>query len=123
MPPKSSRAFLVDENTSRTLASTLRTEGYSAEHVYEAGLRGDSDLDVFASAQAHGQTIISGDLDFANIVQYSPPHFGIIILRLPNKTPTADLIQEVQNALNALAEQSFVDTLIIVELGRVRVRR
>jgi hypothetical protein len=34
MPPKSSRAFLVDENTSRTLASTLRTEGYSAEHVY-----------------------------------------------------------------------------------------
>jgi predicted nuclease of predicted toxin-antitoxin system len=123
MPPKSSRAFLVDENTSRTLASTLRAEGYSADHICEAGLRGHSDFDVFAYAQAHGQTIISGDLDFANIVQYSPPHFGIIILRLPNKTPTADLIQEVQNALNALAEQSFVDTLIIVELGRVRVRR
>jgi len=98
MPPKSSRAFLVDENTSRTLASTLRTEGYSAEHVYEAGLRGHSDLDVFAYAQAHGQTIISGDLNFANIVQYSPPHFGIIILRLPNKTPTADLIRSAERA-------------------------
>jgi hypothetical protein len=34
MPPKSNRSFLVDENTSRTLASTLRAEGYSAEQNF-----------------------------------------------------------------------------------------
>jgi len=123
MSQKNSRSFLVDENTSRTLVSALQNAGYLAEHVYDAGLRGHPDSEVYAYAQAHQQTIITIDLDFANITQYPPPHFGIIVLRLPNSIPTADLIQEVLNALGALAEQNLANTLIIVEPGRLRVRR
>jgi len=123
MSPKSNWSFLVDENTSRTLVSALRTAGYSAVHVYDVGLQSHPDEDIYAYAQAHEQTIITGDLDFANITQYPPPHFGIIALRLPNSTSTADLIQEVQNALSALSGQELADALFIVELGRIRVRR
>lgn len=123
MPLKSEWSFLVDENTSRTLVSALRAIGYAAEHVYDAGLQGHLDADVYAYAQAHKQTIITIDLDFTNIIEYSPPHCGIIVLRLPNNTKVADLIREVQNALEALKEQSLVDTLVIVEKGRIRVRR
>lgn len=116
-------SFFVDENTSRTLAPALRSSGYTAEHVYDAGLQGHPDTDVYAYAQAHKQTIITIDLDFTNILKYPPPHCGIIVLRIPNSTPVADLIQEVLNALNTLKEQSLSDTLVIVEPGRIRVRR
>ena len=123
MSPKSSWSFLVDENTSRTLVPALRVAGYTAMHVYDVGLQGHPDTDVYAYAQAHEQTIITGDLDFANITQYPPPHFGIIALRIPNNIATADLIQEVQNALSALSGQELADALFIVEPGRIRVRR
>ena len=125
MSPKSSWSFLVDENTSRTLVSALHKAGYSAVHVYDVGLQGHPDEDIYAYAQAHEQTIITGDLDFANITQYPPPHFGIIVLRMPNSTPTADLVQEVQNVLSTLtlSGQELADALFIVEPGRFRVRR
>jgi len=77
MSPKNSWAFLVDENTSRTLVHALQVAEYSAEHVYEVGLQGRLDSDVYAYAQAHKQTIITLDLDFANITKYPPPHLGI----------------------------------------------
>ncbi len=123
MSPRNSWSFLVDENTSRTLVSALRNAGYLAEHIYDAGLQGHPDTDVYVYAQAHQQTIITIDLDFANITQYPPPHFGIIVLRLPNSMSNAELIREVQNGLNVLAEQNLANTLIIVEPGRIRVRR
>ena len=123
MSPKNSYSFLVDENTSRTLVSALLTAGYLAEHVYSAGLQGHLDAEVYAYAQIHQQIIISIDLDFANIVQFPPPHFGIIILRLPNKMTTADLIQEVLNGLNTLDGQDLANALIIIEPGRLRVRK
>ena len=123
MSLRSNWSFLVDENASRTLVPALRNAGYLAEHVYDAGLRGHPDAEVYAYAQAHQQTTITIDLDFANITDYPPPHFGIIVLRLPNSMPTANLIQEVLNGLRALAEHSLANAVVIVEPGRIRVRR
>jgi predicted nuclease of predicted toxin-antitoxin system len=123
MSPKNSYSFLVDENASRTLVSALRTAGYLTEHVHEVELQGHLDSEVYAYAQKHHQIIITIDLDFANITQYPPPHCGIIILRLPNKMTTADLTQEVLNGLNTLDGQDLANTLIIIEPGRLRVRK
>jgi predicted nuclease of predicted toxin-antitoxin system len=123
MSPINSWSFLVDENTSRTLVSALRAAAYPAEHIYDVGLQGHQDSDVYAYAQAHQQTIITIDLDFANAIHYPPPHYGIIVLGLPNSTSTSDLIQEVLNGLSALAEQSLANALIILEPGRLRIRR
>jgi predicted nuclease of predicted toxin-antitoxin system len=58
----------VDENTAKSLAFALRGAGYVAEHVCEVGLQGRPDTEVFAFAQAHQQTIITADLDFAHIL-------------------------------------------------------
>ena len=123
MPPKNNRSFLVDENASRTLISALQKAGYLATHIYEIGLRGYPDIDIFAYAQTHKQTIITGDLDFSNILDYPPPHNGIIVLRLPNSTTIEDLIREVLSALQTLDEEDFANTLFIIEPGRVRLRR
>lgn len=123
MLPINRRSFFIDENTSRSLVPSLRAANYQAEHVYDAGLQGHPDADIFAYAQAHGQTIITADLDFSNITQYSPPHHGIIVLRLADTILVTEVIEEVLNALNTLKEESFANTLFIVEKGRVRIRR
>ena len=114
--------FLVDENASRSLVTDLRTAGYVADHIVAVGLRGQDDAIVFAYAQAHGAVLITGDLDFANITRYRPPHAGIMVLRIPDTASTMVLSREVLNALSALRGQSLKDSLIIVEPGRVRRR-
>ncbi|HEY7091926.1 MAG TPA: DUF5615 family PIN-like protein [Ktedonobacterales bacterium] len=121
-PSSSSWAFLVDENTAKSLAFALRAVGYIAEHVYEVGLQGRPDTEIFTYAQAHQRTIITADLDFAHILNFPPPHFGIMVLRLPDTIPTNELTREVLNALSQLANQSLANTLFIVEPGRVRKR-
>lgn len=122
MPPDN-WSFLVDENMSRSLVASLQAAGYKAAHVVDAGLRGRPDADVYAHAQTHRQTIITGDLGFANIIGFPPPHAGMIVARLPETAPLSDRLQEVMNALRALAGQSLENTLVIVEQGRIRVRR
>src|SRR5947209_5051725 len=87
-PGNSGWAFLVDENTAKSLAFALRAAGYTAEHVYEVGLQGHPDTDIFAYAQAHQRTMITADPDFARILNFPPPHFGIMVLRLPDTMPT-----------------------------------
>jgi predicted nuclease of predicted toxin-antitoxin system len=108
---------------SKTLASTLQGAGHPAEHVTEVGLRGQPDTAVFAYAQAHQQTIITGDLGLGNVARYPPPHFGILVSRLPDTMPLALRVQEVINALARLAGQDFANILCIIEPGRVRIRR
>src|SRR5579863_4221211 len=114
MPQKNNWSFFIDENTSRTLASALQAAGYVAELVYDADLRGHIDGDIYNYAQTHKQTIITIDLDFSNILQYPPPHCGIIVLRLPNSTSTEDLIEEVQNGLKTLEGQDLANGLFII---------
>jgi predicted nuclease of predicted toxin-antitoxin system len=121
-PGSSGWAFLVDENTAKSLAFAMRAAGYTAEHVYEVGLQGRPDTEVFAYAQAHQQAIITADLDFAHILNFPPPHFGIMVLRLPETIPTSELTREVLNALAQLAGQSLANTLFIIEPGRLRKR-
>ena len=122
LPCSSGWVFLVDENTAKSLAFALRAAGYDAEHIYEAGLQGRPDTEVFAYARANQQTIITADLDFAQIPHFPPPHFGIMVLRLPETIPTSELAREVLNALTQLAGQSLANTLFIVEPGRLRKR-
>lgn len=121
-PGSSGWAFLVDENTAKSLAFALRTAGYSAEHAYEAGLQGHPDTEIFAYAQAHQLTLITADLDFAHILNFPPPHFGVMVLRLPDTMPTTDLTREVLNALSQLAGQPLANTLFSIEPGCVRKR-
>jgi hypothetical protein len=71
---------------------------------------------------AQQQTIITTDLDFGHSLNFPPPHFGIMVLRLPETIPTSELACEVLNALSQLASQSLANTLFIVEPGRVRKR-
>lgn len=116
--------FLIDEDMPRSTAVTLRDAGYAADDVRDVGLRGHTDADVFAYAQAHGAVLVSCDKGFANTLTYPVgSHSGIIVVRIRDEAPPAELNQELLSALAQLGHTPMEGWLVIVEVGRIRLRR
>jgi predicted nuclease of predicted toxin-antitoxin system len=118
------RKFLVDEDMARSTAVALRQAGHEAEDVRDVGLRGHSDQEVFDRAQAQGAILVTADKDFANILRFPlGSHAGIIVSRVPDRLPTQRVNEELLQALARLEGQKLEGALVIVEVGRVRIRR
>jgi predicted nuclease of predicted toxin-antitoxin system len=115
--------FLVDENLPRSLVVDLLALGHGASHVSDVGLHGAQDPIVWAAAQSSRSTVITGDKDFANILAYPPPHAGIIVVEVPDIMPPDQRKQLILRQLATMAGQSLANTLVILEPGRVRIRR
>src|SRR5260370_41161385 len=91
--------FLLDENMPRKVLSSLRREGFNAIRVYDAGLRSQPDVAIFAYARAHHMTIITFDTDYLNQTAFPPPHAGILVLRsFPRDISLTELASPVVNA-------------------------
>ena len=108
----------------RSTARVLREAGYSAEDVRDVRLRGHSDADVFTYAQDHALTVITADLGFANPLTYPlGSHAGIVGMRIPHEASVAAMNDELLRALSRLRDEELTGLLVIVGLGRVRLRR
>ena len=108
----------------RATAPVLRRASYAAEDVRDVGLGGHNDSEVFRYAQDQGAVLITGDRGFANIVEFVPgTHAGIVVLRLPNDLPVHRRIEELMRALAFVEGQDLTGTLVVVQVGRTRVRR
>lgn len=116
--------FLVDEDLPRSLATRLRADGTFAEDVRDVGLRGLADDHVLAHAVVHGLTLLIGDLDFANLLRFPlGSHPGIVVARLPHQWPAARRTQIIAEAVRDLPDDVGRGCLVIVEPGRIRLRR
>jgi predicted nuclease of predicted toxin-antitoxin system len=116
--------FLIDEDMPRSTAVVLRQAGHSVEDVRDVGLRGRSDQEVFQYAQGQGAIVLTADKGFSNIVRFPlGTHTGILVIRVPNELPTQTVNHEVLRALEDLEGQDLAGLLMIVEVGRTRVRR
>ena len=116
--------FLVDEDLPRSLATALRSAGHEVFDVRDIGLRGRPDHEVFQAAQERGAVLVSGDRGFANILSHPPgSHAGILIAHFPNEMPTTVLNEQVLSAVKSLEEGEITGNLVMVEPGRLRIRR
>ena len=116
--------FLIDEDMARSTAGVLREAGHLAEDVRDVGLRGHPDPDVYQYAQAQRAVIVTADKGFSNILQFPPgTHAGLIVVRVPEELPTREVNRELLRALQNLEGEDLAGLLIIVEVGRARVRR
>jgi predicted nuclease of predicted toxin-antitoxin system len=116
--------FVIDEDMPRSTAVVLRQAGHSAEDVRDVGLRGHSDEEVFEYAQTQGAILLTADKGFGNLLRFPlGTHAGILVVRMPNELPTQAVNQEVLRALEDLAGEDLAGLLMVVELGRTRVRR
>jgi predicted nuclease of predicted toxin-antitoxin system len=98
--------FLVDEDMPRSTAVVLRTVGYTVDDVRDVGLRGHHDADIFAHAQSVHAVLISCDKGFANTLTFPVgSHAGIIVVRIPDEAPPAELNRELLHALSQLRDE------------------
>lgn len=116
--------FLIDEDMPRSTAVLLRQEGHATEDVRDVGLRGQSDEKIFQYAQAQGAILLTADKGFSNTVRFPPgTHAGIAVVRVNDELSTHRVNQEVLRALADLEGEDLAGLLVIIEVGRARIRR
>ena len=116
--------IVVDEDMHRSVAEPLKQLGHRVLDVRDHGLRGASDQEVFAFAQRQGAALLTGDLGFANLLAFPlGSHQGIIVARFPHELSTQRINEEILRGLEGIKDEEIEGSLIILEPGRVRMRR
>ncbi|MFQ5792001.1 MAG: DUF5615 family PIN-like protein [Acidobacteriota bacterium] len=116
--------FLIDEDLPRSLSHLLRASGLAAEDVRDLGLKGRTDREVFEYAVSHSCTLLSADLGFANLQRFPlGTHPGIVIARFPNEMSTRFLNDAILRALQDLTDEDIRGNLVVMQPGRIRLRR
>jgi predicted nuclease of predicted toxin-antitoxin system len=115
---------LVDEDLPRSLSKALQSAGIETRHVLDLGLRGESDDVIYARSITDGSVLLTADLGFGNPVRFPLTNQpGIVIARFPNEIPTSSLNAMIAGALRELEDAEVRGALVLIEPGRVRIRR
>ncbi|MDI6760697.1 MAG: DUF5615 family PIN-like protein [Candidatus Brocadiaceae bacterium] len=115
--------LLIDEDMPRSTARILN-KSFNILDVRECGLKGKGDSEVFEFAQKEKAVILTGDIGFGNILRFPiGSHSGIVIAHFPNEIPTSELNSQIIKAFGSLTEEDFKGNLVILEPGRIRIRR
>lgn len=116
--------FVIDEDMPRSTGGVLVEEGYEVKDVRDHGYRGSGDEEVYRFAQEEEAILLTGDLGFGNILKFPlGQHSGIVVARFPNEMAPRVINREIVTSLKDLGENDFKGNLIILEPGRIRIRR
>jgi predicted nuclease of predicted toxin-antitoxin system len=116
--------FLIDADLSPQLRLLFAEFGHDAIHAGNVNLGTAPDQDIAVFARDTGRCIITGDFDFANLLEYEPRKFGgIVVLTLPRNSLPPYISRLVIEFLERLPTLTPLNgKLLIVEIGRIRVR-
>lgn len=68
--------------------------------------------------------MLTGDLSFGNLQKYAlGTHNGLFTAHFPNEISTEELNRHVAEAIKVLTEADYGGNLIILEPGKIRIRR
>lgn len=116
--------FIIDEDMPRSTGKLLEEHGYIIRDIRDCGLRGAEDDEVYEFAQKEKAALITGDRGFGNILRFPlGAHFGIVIANFPNEMSTKEINSQLLTILKDIPEDNFEGNLIIIEPGKVRIRR
>lgn len=97
---------------------------WEVKDVRDIGLRGKSDKEIISFARKNKAVLFSADWGFANILNFPPQrYYGILILNFPNEVSTNFIAKEMKKALAKIPFKDFKNNLIIIEPGRIRIRK
>ncbi len=116
--------FLLDANIPRSSLEIFKALSIKATHVSDVGLQVATDQEVAAYAKKQKSIIVTRDLGFGTYAALSKNTvYGIVVLKLPFYF-TAEGIKAVLRAFLITAKlETLPNSLVIVELGRYRIRR
>lgn len=114
----------LDENIPISLAYDLEKLGHDVSSVYHLGMQGTTDQIVWKKVQAEERFLITQDLDFSDVNQYSPgKHAGILLVRLrdPGRTRLRQQIQDL--FASDVPAQSWNGAFVVLTDHKLRVKR
>jgi predicted nuclease of predicted toxin-antitoxin system len=115
--------FKIDENLHRDVAALLRSAGHEVQTVHDEGLRGAADGVIIQHCQAESRSLVTLDLDFADIRTYPPGNqAGLIVLRVSNQS-RQHILRVLSPIVPLLKEEPIAGRLWIVSETGIRIRR
>ena len=115
---------LLDENLSRSMAKMLRENGFEVLEVRDCGLRGKTDEEILDFAKKEKMLVLTGDVGFGNVLRFPlGSHHGIFIVHFPTELPIPEINRQIAAAFKGLSKEDFFGNLIILEPGKIRIRR
>lgn len=116
--------FVIDEDMPRSTGGILIKRGYDVKDIRDHELRGAEDQEIYEFAQREQAVILTADRSFGNILRFPlGKHCGIAIAHFPNEMPTGEINRLLVELLADLSEDDFKGNLIIIEPGKMRIRR
>ena len=114
--------FKIDENLPTDVVDLLIRAGHDAVSVLDQQLGGRSDRTIAEVVRAENRTLITLDLDFADIRTFPPGEYaGLIVLR-PVAQDKPRVLSVVRGLIPLLKTESLVGKLWIVDDMSVRIR-
>jgi len=87
--------FKLDENFGTRTQKVFRDFGHHVQTVYEESLQGSSDEHLYDACRQEQRCLVTLDLDFANVIRFSPKQLaGIVVIRVP-KNPSLCLLENL----------------------------
>jgi predicted nuclease of predicted toxin-antitoxin system len=115
--------FLADVGLSPRIVEWLRTEGHDAIHLQEQHLERLADPAIFRKAIEEQRTLLTFDLDFAEIVALSQGgEASVVLFRLKNTRP-AFVLSRLATVLAESGHLLRAGVIITLEDSRHRIRR
>src|SRR5438045_2177043 len=108
--------FKLDENFGTRTQQLFQVQGHDVQTVRSQGLQGSSDVHLFKVCRLEQRCLVTLDLDFTDVVRFSPSlSSGIVVIRMPRNPSLALLERIVGQFLEALKHMPLERNLWIVE--------
>jgi hypothetical protein len=101
----------------------LRKHGHDVLTIQETGFTGVKNGKVAELANKEKRTLITRDMHFCNILEFPPENYnGIIVLKIrPDNTSLVH--DNLLNFLKKYTKEKIVQTLVIIDHNKLRIRR
>ena len=111
----------LDENLGTRIADIFRNSGHDTATVPDQSLGSSSDRELLEVCRVERRCLVTLDLGFANPIIFKPSGYsGIVVLRLPRKPSSEDLLAAVQTVIAGSALSEVYGKLWIAQRGRIR---
>ena len=114
----------LDENIPQSVVSDLEEQGHDVLSVYQQGMQGVSDTELWNTVQTEKRFLVTQDLDFSNINKFKTgAHFGILLVRLrhPGRLMLRRTIRDLFSS--DLAATDWTGSFIVLTEHKVRIQR
>jgi predicted nuclease of predicted toxin-antitoxin system len=111
----------LDENLPRRLVILLKDLGHDAHTLHDESLNGHADREIWEATQRESRFLITQDLDFSDLRQFTPgSHHGILLVRL--RSPSRrDLIGRVGELFRNENVGEWAGCFVVATERKIRV--